>query len=68
MKFFLKERMAKNHIDNFGELAKLTGIKLRTLTRRISNPETLLLYEIHALNDVLHFTDEDMLILVNCKF
>lgn len=68
MKWLLREYMATNHIDNFKELAKLTGIKLRTLTRRINNPETLLLYEIQALTDVLHFSDADMLKIVNCKF
>ncbi len=68
MKWFLKKYMAQNHIENYNELAKATGIKLRTLMRRVSEPSTLLLYEVQALEDVLHFSDEDMLRLVNCKF
>ena len=68
MKWFIKKYMAQNHINNFNELSKATGIKLRTLMRRVSEPSTLLLYEVQALDDALHFTDEDMLRLVNCEF
>lgn len=65
MKWLLKEYMAANHIDNFKELARQTGIKLRTLRRRIDEPSTLLLYEIRALDEVLHFNDEDKLKLIS---
>ena len=40
MKWLLKEYMAANHIDNYKELAKQTGIKPRTLRRRIDEPTT----------------------------
>lgn len=65
MKWLLKEYMAANHIENYTELAKQTGIKLRTLRRRIDDPSTLLLYEIRALDGILHFTDEDKLKLIS---
>ena len=68
MKWLLKEYMAANHIDNFKELARQTGIKLRTLRRRIDDPSTLLLYEIRALDETLHFKDEDKLKLISGNF
>lgn len=61
MKWLLRGYMAANHIETYNELAQRTGIKLRTLKRRISEPSTLLLYELRALDEVLHFNDEDKL-------
>lgn len=64
MKWMIKEYLCKARIESISELAKMTGITMRTLYDRISKPETLRMYELIALNDVLHFTDEDLLKLM----
>ena len=64
MKWLIKQYMGANHIENYVELSNMTGIKLRTLKRRINEPSTLLIYEFRALDDVLHFNDEDKLKLL----
>lgn len=60
MKWLLKEYMGKAHIESFTELADVTGMTRRTLYDRINNPRTIKVFELMALNNVLHFTDEDL--------
>lgn len=64
MKFLLRQYMAINRISSLLELEKLTGFSKSTLHQRIRHPEELRLYEIRALDSVLHFSDEDLLKLV----
>ena len=64
MKWLFKEYMVKAHIESFKELAKRTGIKERTLEKHIDNPGMFRLFELMALNEVLHFTNDDLLALV----
>lgn len=52
--------MAQAHIDSMEELAESTGIAKRTLYNRIDNPRTLRIYELVSLDDVLHFTNDDL--------
>ena len=61
MKWLIREYMAKHHIEGYMELSKLTGIKLTTLKDRLKYPENLKVFEILALNEVLGFSDEDLL-------
>lgn len=60
MKWLLKQYMAQAHIDSMEELAESTGIAKRTLYNRIDNPRSIRIYELVALNEVLHFKDDDL--------
>lgn len=56
--------MIEADIDNFTQLAKETGIDYQRLNRRIADPHSFTVFEIISLDDVLHFSDEDLLLLV----
>jgi hypothetical protein len=56
--------MIEADIDNFTQLAKETGIDYQRLNRRIADPHSFTVFELLALNDALHFTDEDLLKLI----
>ena len=64
IKWMLSGYLVMNHIESFNELAKMTGIKYHTLLEHIAAPELFRMYEITALDRVLSFKDEDLLILV----
>ena len=61
MKWLIKDYMCRAHIESISELAKLTGLTRRLLYDRINNPETFRIFELKALDEVLHFQDEDYL-------
>lgn len=61
MKWLLKRYMVEQQIDSFSALCRRTGIAKRTLYDRISEPSTLRIFELKALDEVLHFSDEDMI-------
>jgi hypothetical protein len=63
-RFMLKRYMLNNYIEDFKELSRQTGINYDTLGVRISKPETLRKFEIKLLDDVLHFSDEDLITLI----
>lgn len=60
MRWLLKRYMAQAHIETLAELADRTGIARRTLYDRINEPSTLRVYEIKALDGILHFADDDL--------
>lgn len=60
MRWILRDYMNKQHIESFRELSRRTGIEYRTLMNHISDVGNFRLFEITALNDVLKFTDEDL--------
>lgn len=60
MKWLLKEYMARANINSFDELAKESGIKRATLFKRLKEPRTIKVYEIEALDSILHFSLEDL--------
>lgn len=64
MKKMFRMYMLKQDVESFKQLASLTGIKERNLEKKIVNPSMFRLYEIRALDEILHFSDEDMLKLV----
>lgn len=64
IKWLIKLYMAQNHIDSISELARLSGLSRRLLYDRINDPASLRIYEIKNLDNVLHFSDEDMLFLM----
>lgn len=61
MKWLLKKYMAEQHIESMAELSDMTGIPRRTLYDRISEPQSIKLFELEALDKALHFADEDLL-------
>lgn len=64
IKKILKLYMIEVDIDNFTQLAKETGIDYQRLNRRIADPHSLTVFEILALDNTLHFSDEDLLKLI----
>lgn len=64
IKKILKLYMIEADIDSFTQLAKETGIDYQRLNRRIADPHSFTVFELIALDDVLHFSDEDLLILI----
>ena len=67
MKWLIKKYMAEQHIDSLDELSKATGIARRTLFYRIADPRTFKVFELEALDKVLHFADEDIVKLARGK-
>ena len=56
--------MVEADLDCFTELARETGIDYQRLNRRIADPHSFTVFELISLDDVLHFSDEDLLMLV----
>lgn len=68
MKWLIKKYMAEQHIESWDELANETGMQARTIYNRLNDPRKLRLFEIEALDSVLHFNDEDLLKLAKGNF
>lgn len=64
IKKLLRRYMIEADIDSFSQLAKETGIDYQRLNRRIADPHSFTVFEIISLDDALHFSDEDLLLLV----
>lgn len=64
MKWLIRSYMCREHIESFSRLAELTGINKRTLFKRFDMPNTFRLYELKALDDVLKFSNEDLMALI----
>ena len=60
MKWLFQSYMVKAHIPSFRALAKETGIEYRTLIRHVENTQLFRVFELAALDEVLRFSDEDM--------
>lgn len=52
------------YIDSFKELAQMAGIEYRTFLSRMENPALFRAYELKALDDILHFSTDDLLRIV----
>lgn len=61
LKWIFKDYMNRLHIEDFKQLAKMCGIKYQTLLDHLERPELFRLFEIRAINDVLHFSSEDLI-------
>ena len=61
MKWLIEEYRVRAHIDSIEELAGRTGIDVQRLRKRIKEPQTIKLFELKALDKILHFKDEDLL-------
>lgn len=65
IKWLFKDYMNKLHIKDFKELSKQCGIKYQTLLDHLERPSLFRLYELHAINNVLHFSSEDLLTILS---
>ena len=61
MKWLLEEYRTRNRFHSLKEIAERAGIDYQRLLKRIENPKTFKLFEIEALDELLHFTDSDLL-------
>ena len=64
IKLMIRRYMLNAYIETFGELSELTGINYQTLTDHMNNPKLLRLLEIRALDEVLHFENDDLVLLI----
>jgi len=64
IKLLFKQYMLPIGLENFTELAKETGIDYQTLLDHIARPELFRQWEIRTLDELLHFSDEDLLKLI----
>ena len=64
LKWLFKKYMADLRIDDFKALAKMCGIDYSTFKRRLQHPENFRVFEIKAINEILHFTPEDLQIIL----
>ena len=60
MEWLLRDYMTLKHIRSMSELAKLTGIEYRTLLNHISDVGNFRIHEVIALDNVLGFSDTDL--------
>lgn len=56
----VRVRMILAHCESMGELARRTGLNYTTLRHKIAKPANLRVYEVQALDNVLHFTGEEL--------
>lgn len=64
MKWLIKKYMIMAHINSLSELSKMTGIQYQTLQNHLKQVSSFRLFEIRMLDDVLHFSDDDMLKII----
>jgi hypothetical protein len=64
IKKLFKKYMIDADLDCFTDLARETGIDYQRLNKRMADPHSFTVFELIALNDVLHFEDEDLLKIV----
>lgn len=68
MKWLIEEYRVRAHIDSIEELAGRTGIDVQRLRKRIKEPQTIKLFELKALDKILHFRDEDLIKILKGEF
>lgn len=59
-----KQKLLDKDIENFKDLCKMTGIKYDTMLDHLKRPGMFRAFEIQALNEVLEFKDEELLLLI----
>ena len=64
IKKLLRRYMIEADIDSFTQLAKETGIDYQRLNKRMADPHSFTVFELLALEETLHLTDEDLLKLI----
>jgi hypothetical protein len=68
MKWLLEEYRTRNRLHSLKEIAEMAGIDYQRLLKRIENPKSFKLFEIEALDELLHFTDSDLLKILRGEF
>lgn len=63
-KTIIRTNRERSGIRSDSELARMTGIKYRTLLRRMDDPGSMLLCELRALAKKTRMSDEDLLEIV----
>jgi len=63
-RWLFKEHMTAQHIEDFKELAKLTGIKYQTLLDHLADPDLFRVSELKELKRVLQFSSEDLNLII----
>ncbi len=64
IKWMLSSYMVMNHIESFVELSQMSGIPYKRLCMHAKNPEQFRLFEVSALDKILSFKDEDLVMIV----
>lgn len=65
VKRIVKQYMIARCLDNgFKDLAKMSGIKYQTLLDHMDEPDLLRVSEIRSINEVLQFSSEDLLKII----
>jgi len=64
IKKLLRRYMIEADIDSFTQLAKETGIDYQRLNRRMADPHSFTVFELVALDEVLHFENDDLILLI----
>ena len=68
MKWLIEEYRVRQHIESIEELALRTGIDVQRLRRRIKDPGSLKMFELKALDKILHFSNEDLVKILKGEF
>ena len=64
MKWLIQMYRVKQHIKSDTELAKRTGIKRQHFYTLMNQPERIRLSELRMLDEILKFSDEDLLKII----
>ena len=59
-----KRKLIDKDIDDFKDLAQMTGIKYDTLLDHLKRPGMFRTFELRALDEVLEFEDSELLLLI----
>jgi hypothetical protein len=60
----LKRKLIDRDINDFKELSRKTGIKYETMLDHLKRPGMFRAFELQALNEVLEFSDEELLLII----
>lgn len=58
--WMIHEGMTKNKIKTVTDLAKRLGLTRPTMSRKVNCPSTFTIYELQALGELFHWTDEEL--------
>lgn len=61
--WLFRKYMSLNHIQSLNELSDLCGIGYQTLRARVQHIQRIRIFELIAIDNVLHFNDDDYLLL-----
>ena len=64
IKWMLSSYMIMHHIESFVDLSEMSGIPYKRLCMHEKNPEQFRLFEVSALDRILSFKDEDLVMIV----